>query len=496
MNRKYLATGAAITILYLVLAVLCARTLMPWCDEAWFSGPALSLVVQGHMGTPVLDPTSVWGLRDLTEINRYTYWVMPLYSFSQSFWLRVLGFSLMTVRAYSVMWGLLALAGWWLVMRKLADNAAVAFLTAGLIAIDFTFLWGASVGRMDMMCEALGILGIAAYLWLREKNLAWAVLLSHACVVASGLAHPMAMGALAALVAVTLYYDRARIRFSTILAAAVPYLAGAAGWGAYIAQKPQVFLSQFRGDASDRFISGSMGRWLWRQIVERYPYMFGLAPDTHGISHIKIVILLIYVAGFAGALLSRSIRTHRGYRALILMWTSSMIVMVLLDREIHSFYLLHFLNPVIALLAVWLYSSWQSRAIPRWSLAGTLALLVLVQLMVTGSRIAQNPYHNNYTAAVAFLNQHAGANDLTFGSAELGFDLGFFNGRLVDDFRLGYRTGKVPTRIVLDHNRYQEWIPKLKDEEPEAFRYITTMLTRDFQLAYQNSAYQIYTRRN
>ena len=33
-----------ILAIYLALAVATARTLMPWCDEAWFSGPALHLL--------------------------------------------------------------------------------------------------------------------------------------------------------------------------------------------------------------------------------------------------------------------------------------------------------------------------------------------------------------------------------------------------------------------------------------------------------------------
>ena len=94
-----------------------------------------------------MDSTAVWNSRDLTQINRYTYWVMPLYSFSQSFWLRITDFSLFTVRLYSVMWGLAALAGWWLVVRKLSSSIAAAFWTAALMAVDFTFLWSASVGR-------------------------------------------------------------------------------------------------------------------------------------------------------------------------------------------------------------------------------------------------------------------------------------------------------------------------------------------------------------
>ena len=496
IDRQLLIPAVAIVMLYLVLAVLSARTLMPWCDEAWFSGPAFSLVTQGHMGTPVLDSTAVWNSRDLTLINRYTYWIMPLYSFSQSFWLRVFDFSLLTVRFYSVMWGLVALTGWWLVVRKLSGNAAAAFLAAALMAVDFTFLWSASVGRMDMMCEALGISGIAAFLYLRERRFPYAVLVSHACVVAAGLTHPMALGACAALVALTIYFDRSRIRLSTVAVAAVPYIVGAAGWGAYIAQNPSIFWIQFRGDATNRFISGSLIQLVRSQTVERYLYLFGLSPDTRGLSHIKIVILAIYVLGFAGALLSVRIRANRGNRALFLMWAAAAVIMSLADKEIHPFYLLHFLNPVIAILAIWLHSNWSGGGVPRWVLVGIVGALAAVQLMVTGSRIKQDPYRNNYRTTTAFLKEHTGSKDLIFGSAELGFDLGFFDGRLVDDFRLGFLSGRRATFIVLDQNRYQEWIPNLKKSEPQAYSYIMQMLARDFQLVQQNSNYQIYARRS
>jgi hypothetical protein len=495
IDRQSLIPVAAIVILYLVLAVLSARTLMPWCDEAWFSGPALSLVTLGHMGTPVLDSTAVWNSRDLTLINRYTFWIMPLYSFSQSFWLRIFDFSLLTVRFYSVMWGLVALTAWWLVIRKLSANTAAAFLAVALMAVDFTFLWSASVGRMDMMCEALGISGIAAFLYLREKSFPYAVLVSHACVVAAGLTHPMALGACAALVALTFFFDRSRIRLSTIAVAAVPYLAGAAGWGAYIAQNPSIFWIQFRGDATNRFISGSLIQLLRSQTVERYLYMFGLSPDTHGLSHIKIVILAVYLLGFAGALVNSRIRNNRGCRALFLMWAAAAVIMSLADKEIHPFYLVHFLTPVIAIFAIWLHSNWTEGGISRWVLAGVVGTLVTVQFMVTGSRIAQDPYRNNYRTTTAFLKEHTGSKDLVFGSAELGFDLGFFDGRLVDDFRLGFLSGKKATYIVLDQNRYQEWIPNLKKSEPQAYGYIMDMLSRDFEVVQQNSQYRVYARK-
>jgi hypothetical protein len=493
MRRGLPYLAIAIGVVYLILAVACARTLMPWCDEAWFSGPAYNLINHGYMGTPVLDPTAGWFIRDLTHIDRYTYWIVPLYPLSQAFWFQFAHFSLMMVRLYSVFWGLVALAAWFLVVKKITGDTRIGLLTAALLATDFTFLWGAAVGRMDMMCEALGLGGIAAYLWLRHKNLLLAILVSHAGVAAAGLAHPMAVGAWAGLIALTLYYDRQRIRIVHVAAAAVPYVTGALAWGAYIAKDPALFWTQFSTNVGNRVVAGPMLHWLKLQTGDRYLYMFGLAPDTVGLSHLKIVILAVYATGLAGVLFNRQIRNDERFRPLLLVWLASMFMMAMVDKEIHHFYLLHFVDPLAAILAVWLCWNWDTRTVPRWTLTGMVAILVLVQLTVLGSRIRQNRYSDSFLAAAEYLKRHAGPDDRIFGSAELAFELGF-EGHVVDDFRLGYLSGKRAAVVVLDQNRYQEWIPNLQQTEPAAYAFITHLLDREFKLAYENTGYKIYLR--
>ena len=494
MRRGSTYLAVAIVVVYLILAVACARTLMPWCDEAWFAGPAYNLINHGYMGTPVLDPTAGWSIRDLTRVDRYTYWIMPLYPFSQALWFQFFHFGLMTVRMYSVFWGLVALAAWFLVVKKITGDTRIALVTAALLATDFTFLWGAAVGRMDMMCEALGLGGIAAFLWLREKYLMVAILIGNAGVAAAGLVHPIALGTCAGLIALTLYYDRRRIRFAHVAVATIPYLAGALAWGAYIAKDPALFWTQFSGDAGNRVISGPMLHWLKMQIDDRYLYMFGLAPDTLGLSHVKIVILAVYAAGLAGVLFNRKIRNDERFRPLLLLWLVSMLMMAIVDKEIHPFYLLHFVDPLAAILAVWLLWNWDARTLPRWALMGLVALLVLVQLTVLGSRIRQNRYRDSFLASTEYLKQHAGPDDRIFGSAELAFELGF-EGQVVDDFRLGYKTGKEARFIVVDQNRYQEWISNLQATEPEAYRAITAMLANQYQLVQEDVGYQVYVRK-
>ena len=485
---------AGIVALYLSLAIACASTLMPWCDEAWFAGPALNLLSKGYMGTPVLDPTAAWHVRDLTRVDRYTYWIEPLYPLSQAVWFHFFKFGLFSVRLYSVFWGLVALAAWLAIVWKLSGQIRTAILTAALLAVDFQFVWSASVGRMDMMCGALGASGVAAFLWLRERNLGLAIFTGNAFVVAAGLAHPLAISACAGLIALGLYYDRSRIRFHHVALAALPYVVGAACWGWYIAKDPALFWAQYKGNASNRVVSGPILGWLRSQTVERYLYVYGLAPDTHGFSRIKLVVLLFYLAGLIGALTSRRIRGHKGYGALLLYWLVSSLAIAAVDKEIHTFYLVHFVMPLAAITAVWLCSAWDARGVAsRWALAGILTAAFTVQLAVAGSRIAQDPYRRNYLAATQFLKRHAGAGDVIFGSAELAFQLGF-DGQVIDDYRLGFKTGKKASFVVLDQNRYVEWIANLEHQEPQAYQYIQSMLRRDFHLVHVDGAYQIYAR--
>jgi len=79
------------------------------------------------------------------------------------------------------------------------------------------------------------------------------------------------------------------------------------------------------------------------------------------------------------------------------------------------------------------------------------------------------------------------------GSAELAFRVGYVD-TLIDDPRLGFRSGKRPNFVVIDHNRYAEWIPQYEQREPETYRYIRTMLDGDFHVVMENGAYTVYAR--
>jgi len=489
---RYRSILCCIVAVYLVLAIAGARTLLPWCDEAWFASPALNLLTEGYMGTSVLDPSADFRTNHIAGIDRYTYWIVPLYPVTQAGWYELFGFSLFSVRMYSVAWGLVALASFYLTLKILSGRRFVALLGVALLAIDFQFLWAASVGRMDMMCVALGHAAFAAYLYFRTRNFTAAVLVSQSLVVASGLTHPMGAGECLGLLFLTLYYDRSRIRISHVALATVPYLVGAAGWGLYILKDPALFAAQFGGNAAGRFAAiTSPLETLRLQIFERYLYMYGFAPDTLGFSHVKILVLLTYLAGVAAALSIRGIRDS--YRALLGLSGVCFLSWMLIDRQVQSFYLVHFVMFLVAIFAASLSWLWEKQMVPRLSLAALVVLVAGVQFATVARRIQQNPYQNAYLATTGFLKQKAAPSQLIIGSAELAFQLGFHS-NVVDDYRLGFRSGKRPDFIVIDKNRYDEWIPLLKEQDPPAYRYATDMMSREFRLLLDRGAYKVYGR--
>ena len=483
-----------ILLLFILLAVLCAHANLPGTDEAWFASPAWNLIAHGSFHTSVLDPTAAFRKNNLTGIDRHTYWIVPLYPLVQSAWDRVVGFGLMQVRYFSAVWGLVALWAWYRILMIVTGDRRVATLALLLMAVDFTFVLAASWGRMDMMAAALGSAGFAAYLSLREKHLGRAILVSQACVAAAGMSHPQALGYFAGLAALTLYRDWRRIRLPHVMVACVPYLLGAAAWGLYILQAPHDFLLQFGGNAADRGLPLSHpAALLYSQFVKRFWHMFGMAPDTRGLSHIKVLILVVYAAGLLCALGNREIRCHAGYRTLLATGAVTLLGMMAIDNEAQSFYLVHFVFWLIAFTAISAVWCWDRRSVPRWALAALLVLVLAVQFATIGRRVSQRAYSTIYLTTTDYLKLHAKPQDIVMGSAELAFELGF-DGSLVDDPRLGYRSGKRPDFIVIDQNRYAEWIPQYQQREPQTYSYIRDMMARDFHQVLNNTGYKVYAR--
>ncbi|HVG22106.1 MAG TPA: hypothetical protein VNI02_23930, partial [Blastocatellia bacterium] len=154
-KRFYFTATLGAACLYAALTIGISLTKPPEIDEGWFASPALNLITRGSMGTTVLEPSGTLTSK-LTGINQHTYWVMPLHLLAQAGWYEVFGFSLFSMRTLSIAWGLVALASWFLIMRALSGSLKLSMMAAAFIALDYVFIMHASLGRMDMMCAALG----------------------------------------------------------------------------------------------------------------------------------------------------------------------------------------------------------------------------------------------------------------------------------------------------------------------------------------------------
>ena len=78
-------------------------------------------------------------------------------------------------------------------------------------------------------------------------------------------------------------------------------------------------------------------------------------------------------------------------------------------------------------------------------------------------------------------------------SSEMAFRLGF-TPMFVDDYRLGYRSGRRADILVLDEARYQPWIALLATQDPPNYRFIERLLTSEYRLVYDQAGYMIYQR--
>jgi 4-amino-4-deoxy-L-arabinose transferase-like glycosyltransferase len=488
-------------LLYLGLCMGYALTQRPWSDEGWFASASYTLATEGEMATKVFKERPIY-----PGIERRTYWVMPLYLVLEAAWYRVVGFSLFTHRFLTVIFGLLGAFAWYVLVKHLwaeadAEKArALATLTFVLVLLDYFYICFAAFGRMDMMCAALGFAGLAAYMHWRERHWLRAVGASHTLVCASGMTHFLGVMPLLALCYLTWKYDRAKINLKALGLAAIPYLIAAMAWGLYIMQAPDDFLGQFKANAANDGRLGSLFhplKALTMEIRDRYLVGFGLGDHSVGTPKLvllKVFIILLFLAGVAGLLLTRQLRQQRNVRTLLVMLGIYFIVMTILDGQKMPMYFMHILPIYAACLAVWLSWLWTRNTLPKWLMAGAVSGLLMIQLGGVALKIKQNSYQRRYAPAVAYLRAHKQPNSLVVGSADLGFGLGF-TPHMLDDNWLGYANGKQPDFIVMEEI-YQSIIEGSdghRARRPAVHQHVQATL-KHYELVYDHAGYRIYRR--
>src|SRR5271169_487716 len=470
----------AVVILFsLLFSAGIALTRRPFCDEAWFADIPYNLIHHGSMGMRVLDPHGFPFSTYVEGIDRYTYWIMPGYLLLQAAWYKVFGLSLFSMRSISIFWGGVALLSWYVVVRWLTGNSRIALLAIFLLGMEHNFVRSAANGRMDMMCASLGLLSLALYIRLRE-NFTLALFVAAFVTAINFFTHPNSIFGAMALAVIVLYFDRSRLTVRALLIAASPFVLLGALWGLYIARAPQLFLAQFRGQATipHRFdFPWNPLEALIRELSLRYGPYYGLNFRLPMV--FACIILALYFAAIIMALVVPQLRHRSGVKILLILTALTFTLLMCLQK---AWYYLIFIIPyytaILAIVSNWL---WSKSFHYRIAVASLLGIAILLYLGVTSGRIAQDDYRTRYLEATNYLKRNAKPGDLVMGSGELAFELGF-EGQVLDDSRLGFLSGKKPEFIVIEGQYALYWIPWFADHEPDTYRYIQELFAYDYDV--------------
>ena len=91
------------------------------------------------------------------------------------------------------------------------------------------------------------------------------------------------------------------------------------------------------------------------------------------------------------------------------------------------------------------------------------------------------------------LKQNSRSDQMIMGPGILGFGLRY-PPNLIDDFRLGFLSGKTPDWIVVN-DFYTSWFLELRAVEQDAYHFVRMRLDNEFKPVYNQAGFVIYRKR-
>lgn len=492
MRWRFLSLGAVLA-LYFISSIAVARARVPWSNEAWAANPAATFAAKGYFGTPILASEGTW----LRGIDRHTYWSMPLHPLLLGVWFRIFGVGLTQQIAFSISCGAISLLAVFAMaaalLRPYPHAASLAFIPAALLASHMPFLEAASNGRMEMLCLTFGLCAYAAF-FLDPARL-W---VSHAFAAASLFTHPCGVLFVAGLIALMFLSKASRPSWPAILKCAAPYLLLTAAWGAYIAQAPADFRSQFLGN-----LSGFAGEYNGRSRVSglaqpieairaelrlRYldPLGFnGIKPTPRSASFV-FALLLTVVAVVYRPLRSRSVLLLPG------VWAIHASILALFEGMKFFNYLIF--SSAILLAAVGLIAAfWIGQRLGQWRILSlTVSLMIVLGPLMAVRYAMRDSARAQYELVAQFLLSQPQGTEIA-APAEFAYRLGF-DGRFRDDVRLGYLSHREPD-VAVQGIWYRQWAKRASARDPVLAAYYRRQLTQRLNLVLQTDEYEVYARR-
>ena len=476
----------------LLLATGVALTRRPWCDEAWFASPSYNLARHGFMGMTILDPHGFIHTTYVQGIDRYTFWVMPGYLLLQAAWYKMVGVSVFSMRATSVLWSAAALVSWFFIARWIIGDRRVALLAVFLLATEKHFVFSAATGRMDMMCFSLGLISLAAYIRLRS-NFTLALFVASSVSAINFFTHPNAIFGIFAVAFLALYFDRNRITIRALLLAASPFLFLGLLWGLYLAQAPHaVVVSQFNAQAKvphRLVVPWNLWKSFWMELRSRYLHAWTLGSSFP--VRLDRIVMALYGIAIITALSVSQIRRQLGTRVLLILGGITFALLMCFQKNwYYMVFIIPYFSTILAIVSAW---AWRQYLNSRVVVVLLLGVFTAVQLAPLGFKIVHDDYRRHFLEATKFLKLHAKPGDLIIGSGELAFSLGF-EGQVLDDCRMGFLSGKRPDYIVMDSHYRDFWLPMLLEPEPAAVNYMLDLMHNQYDVVYDQTydGYQVY----
>jgi 4-amino-4-deoxy-L-arabinose transferase-like glycosyltransferase len=480
MRRQQANTAmVVICMFYLAVVLVIIWNKAPTWDEGWFASPPYNLLHHGHFGTSTIDPQGYLLRAELTHINQRTYWVLPLSLLAQVPWYVAFGFGLVQMRLLTLVFGLLAIAALYTWTARLTGSWSAALVAGLLMAQDNILLWRSADGRMDVMCLALGLIGMAAYLRWRERSLSQALLIGSTFVCLAGLTHPNAIILLLCLIVTILVLDGPRLRWAHIVPFAVPFLIGGAAYAAWALRDLAGFQGQMLGNrATDRMILFKHPLNTILDEITRYKYLYiGSQYEPGRFAPLKIVLLITWFGGYLGRIFVQGLKSRT---SVILALCGAIPVVVLTFFNAKNIYYMIYIVPFFAANAAVLFDHlWRSGL---WARRFATAVLAAT-LLVSGAVIAKRTFdagkaYDRYRLMSAQANRILPANGRLIAPADWAFGIGF--DRVVQDDNLGFYSRSCPA-VILETGLVPDEVENLRRDAPDVLKYRNEILTVYYQ---------------
>ncbi|OGS24039.1 MAG: hypothetical protein A2297_06430 [Elusimicrobia bacterium RIFOXYB2_FULL_48_7] len=495
MRIKFLLIPVA---LYLVFAAGLVFVQRPNPDETPFSSAAITFIQHGYMGIP--KGMGITSKEFDLQLDKYVYIHPPFGILAQAAWMKVFGIGLFNLRFMAVFFGLLGLLAWYKILEKLGVDKKAILLILIMIALEFNYNRRGAEGRvLDIMCSALAFSAWASYLSFREKRFAISLFLSGACIVMSGLTHPNGIIGLFGLVFLVLYYDRRNLNIKNIAVFLVPFLIGAAGWGAYILQNVEVFKTQIRWQylSATGFHPGLNLQTVMYDIKSRYLLAYGYIENQgfpiYSVLPLFILLMYFFSVVFTGinAAKTRKESEPEAARPERIIFALTMICFLsLMFLSSHKWtYHLCLIVPLFAACTGIFWAGLKAGSFPKHLLTAAVIISMALSSGVNFYRFKRNSYFRDYAPYMKKIVREIRPQDTVIGPSYAGFLFGFE--RVSVDFNLGRENGNRPEYIIIDPE-YTMVINGYKSKDPKLYAYTQKVLSAEYLIFDDGPLFKVY----